>query len=323
MERRNFLKYLGCGAVATGIGPARLFADPADTTKAVISRQHGSNALICRARGTDYAKMTHAVVDGLGGMRAFIPKGSRVIIKPNIGWDRPLSFRANTNPEIVRAAILMARDAEAADIRIVEFPVAGQNPANCFQVSGIAAVAQEAGIECYPVYKQEDFVKIDLPSATLLEKAHVIPEILAADVIINIPVAKSHHCTKFTGALKNWMGIISDRVFFHHNFATSPGNSPEHWRHIAHCIADIQYRIRPAITIMDATWIMTTNGPAGPGTLAEKNEILASTDPVAVDTYAVSLFDTIELGDVWSIEESAKLGLGEMDLSKITIKDVT
>jgi uncharacterized protein (DUF362 family) len=74
---------------------------------------------------------------------------------------------------------------------------------------------------------------------------------------------------------------------------------------------------------MDATWIMTTNGPAGPGTLAQKNEILASTDPVAIDTYAAGLFETIQLSDVWSIEESAKLGLGEMDLSKITIEDVT
>jgi uncharacterized protein (DUF362 family) len=267
--------------------------------------------------------MTRSVVDKLGGMRAFVHRGSRVIIKPNIGWDRPLSYRANTNPDVVRAAVKMALDAEASDVRILEFPVAGQNPANCFTVSGIDQVAKETGIQCYPVYKQDDFVEIDIPNATLLKKAHVIREILDTDVIINIPVAKSHHCTKFTGALKNWMGIISDRRFFHHNFATSPGESPVHWRHIARCIAEIQHRIRPTLNIMDATWIMTTNGPAGPGVLVEQNEILASIDPVALDTYTVGLFDTIQLSEVWSIEESAKLGLGEAEPSKIIVEDIT
>lgn len=323
MKRRDFLRRIGYGAGAVSLGPMRLLSDPVDSARILLPKNSVPDTIVSRARGTDYAAMTRSVVDGLGGMAAFVPKGSRVIIKPNIGWDRPLSFRANTNPDIVRAAIHMALDAGAGDVRIVESPCDGQNPMNCFSVSGIAQVAKETGIECYPIHEQEGFVEIDLQDATLLTKAHVIREILEADVIINIPVAKSHHCTQFTGALKNWMGIVSDRRFFHHNFATSPGHSPLHWRHIARCIADIQYRIRPTLNIMDATWIMTTNGPAGPGTLAQKNEILASTDPVAIDTYAVGLFETVQLGDVWSIEESAKLGLGEMDLSKITVEDVT
>jgi uncharacterized protein (DUF362 family) len=214
----------------------------------------------------------------------------------------------------------MALDAGAGRVRIVDHPVMRQNPARAFHVSGMDALAQNAGIDAYPVWEREGFVQIDLPDGVVLKSAEVIRDLLDADVVINVPVAKSHACTKFTGALKNWMGIVYDRRFFHHNFATDSRTSPEHWNHIAQCIADIQFRVRPALTVMDATTIMRTNGPAGPGQLEQKNEVLASEDQVALDTYAISLFGNIALGDVWSVERAARLGLGQMDLARVEVR---
>ena len=156
----------------------------------------------------------------------------------------------------------------------------------------------------------------------MLREAAVIREVLEADVLINIPIAKSHAASRYTGALKNWMGIIEDRMFFHTNFGAEFKSREDHGRHLAQCIAEINTRIRPTLTIIDATTIMKTRGPQGPGVLERKDQVIAGIDPVALDAYAVSLFDTLKREDVWSLDRAAKLGLGEGELLRITIEDV-
>lgn len=323
MERREFLRWTGLGAAAAATGLGRVFAaeglkGPAPTTSTAPAAR-GTAVSIVRARGTDYPAMTRAAVQGLGGMGTFVTRGAKVVLKPNVGWDRPFAFRANTHPDIVRAVAEMALAAGAAQVRIVDFPVEGQNPKNAFEVSGMTKVGAALGLQSHPVYEAAGFVKVSLPGAALLKEAHVMREVLDADVVINIPIAKSHMVTKYTGALKNWMGIISDRKFFHHNFQSDPTSSAEHWKHIAQCIADINARIRPALTVLDATAIMKTRGPAGPGELDQMNQILAGRDPVALDAYAVSLFDTIKRADVWSLDRAAALGLGEGDAARVAV----
>jgi uncharacterized protein (DUF362 family) len=317
--------YSEWGTVAATLGLtgacSRKSSTPRASADSVGQAQHGESVIV-RARGTDYGAMTKAAVERLGGMSKFVSPGAKVVVKPNVGWDRPISVCANSRTDVVRAVIEMVQNAGASDVRIVDHPVAGQHPIRAFDVSGMTEVANQTGVEAYPVYERKGFVAIDLPDGLMLKNAEVIREVLEADVVINVPVAKSHVCTKFTGALKNWMGIVYDRRFFHHSFLTDSRTSPEHWNHIAQCIADIQFKVRPTITIMDATAIMKTNGPAGPGELEEKNEILASEDVVAIDTYAVALFDNIALEDVWSINRAAQLGLGVMDLSKVQMRDV-
>jgi uncharacterized protein (DUF362 family) len=326
MDRRCFLARMASGAVATGLG---LFTTCGKTSVGRASASANAAAggtsspsLIARARGADYPAITRAAVEALGGISKHVPHGASVVIKPNVGWDRPVHVCANTNTEVLRAVIEMVLEAGARDVRIVDHPVDSQNPVRAFEHSGMNALAKETGIEAYPVQQREGYVRVEIPHGVTLKSAEVIREVLDADVLINVPVAKSHACTKFTGALKNWMGIVYDRRFFHHNFMTNYRTSPEHWNHIAQCIADIQLRIRPALTVMDATTIMTTNGPGGPGRLEQKNEVLAAEDPVALDTYAVGLFENIALHEVWSIDRAAKLGLGQMDLSKVEIRDV-
>ncbi len=326
MNRRSFLQRMSSSALAAGLGlggcgtrPAsRQGSDPG--AAGPTTSELGS--LILRARGSDYGAMTKAAVEGVGGISKFVTRGANVVVKPNVGWDRPAEVCANTHADVVRAVVEMVLDAGAGKTRVVDHPVMRQHPVRAFSVSGMDALAQAVGVDAYPVWERDGFAEIDLPDGVVLKSAAVIRELLDADVVINVPVAKSHACTKFTGALKNWMGIVYDRRFFHHNYATNSRTSPEHWNHIAQCIADIQYRIRPQLTVMDATTIMKTNGPAGPGELQRVNEVLVSEDVVAIDTYAVSLFDSIALDDVWSIDRAAKLGLGQMDLSKTVVKDV-
>ncbi|MBN1425327.1 DUF362 domain-containing protein [Candidatus Fermentibacteria bacterium] len=319
MKRREFLKQVSAGIAVVGCAPSS-FADNVAPLSSVTASMTPQSSL-ARARGADPEAMTHAAVERLGGMRTFVHRGDKVVIKPNVGWDRPFAIRANTHPDVVKALARMVIEAEAAEVRIVDFPVMGQNPRNAFEASGMNAVGAELGIPVYPVCEASGFVDITLPGAEVLKTARVIRELLEADVILNVPVAKSHGCTKFTGALKNWMGIVWSRAYFHQNFTTDSRSSPAHWNHIASCIAEIQQRIPPTLAVIDALAIMKTGGPQGPGELENVGEILAGTDQVALDTYAVSLFDTIELGDVISIHRAAQLGLGTSDLSRVAIWD--
>ncbi len=325
MERRDFLRWAGLGVAAAGMGLVRPFAaekqDPrtAGAAPGAAAAPKG-NVVITRARGTDYQAMTRAAVAKLGGMGAFVTRGSKVIVKPNVGWNRPFDVRADTHPDIVRALAEMALAAGAAEVRIVDFPVEGQDPAKAFEYSGMTKVGKDLGIKAYPVFESAGFTKLQLPDALVLKEAHVMREVLDADVVINVPIAKSHACTMYTGALKNWMGIISDREFFH-DLGRSKGSSPQHQKHIAQCIADINVRVRPTLTVLDATAIMTTRGPAGPGDLVRKNEILAGRDPVALDAYAVGLFDTIKRAEVWSLDRAVAAGLGVDDMARVTISE--
>jgi uncharacterized protein (DUF362 family) len=69
---------------------------------------------------------------------------------------------------------------------------------------------------------------------------------------------------------------------------------------------------------MDASRILLTNGPKGPGKIREPNEVIVSFSPVAVDAYACGLFDLAPT-DVPYIVKASELGLGEYDPEKIQV----
>ena len=122
-----------------------------------------------------------------------------------------------------------------------------------------------------------------------------------------MPIAKHHVLSKLTLGLKNVMGVIG-------------GNRGEIHKDIPQRLADLNLVIRPKLTIIDATRILLRNGPTG-GNLKDVkvlDTLIASTDTVAADAYATTLFG-MKPADVKSTVAAAKMGLGEMDLSKVKI----
>jgi uncharacterized protein (DUF362 family) len=129
----------------------------------------------------------------------------------------------------------------------------------------------------------------------------------ACDCYINVPVAKHHCLAKLTLGLKNVMGVIGgNRGLIHQDMGPR--------------IADLNLVVRPRLTIVDATRIMLRNGPTG-GNLDDikvLDTLIASADTVAADAYATTLFG-MKPEQLPSTVAGAKLGLGEMDLSKVRI----
>lgn len=254
-------------------------------------------------RGTDPALMLAKGIAEIGGWKQWIKPGATVTIKPNAAWASTPKQGGNTDPRLVEACLQAVTSMGAKRITIPENPCSPAERA--FGMSGIGAVAKSAGVKMYAPEKAGHFRAVAFPDAKVLKGADVAVDVLDCDCLINMPVAKNHGSTRLTAAMKNWMGSVQDRGHWHRT-------------DLHQCIADFSTFIRPAVNIVDATRILKTKGPRGPGELAYPNEIVIGFDAVAVDAYLATLFnyDPMEIG---FIKHAHDLGVGCGDLSRVEL----
>jgi uncharacterized protein (DUF362 family) len=264
---------------------------------------------IAVVRGGEPEMLARKAMDMLGGMGRFVKKGDSVIIKPNIGPAmRTYEYAATTNPWLVAAVVKLCLEAGAGRVRVMDKPFSGSAESG-FLNSGIREQVEKAGgvIELMSRLK---YVSTDIPQGKDVRKWDIYEDILKADVLINMPIAKQHSASRLTLGMKNLMGVITNAQMFHINL---------HQR-----IADLASRVRPSLTIIDAIRILTANGPTG-GNIKDVRKLdtlIAGTDIVAVDSYATSLFG-LKPEDVPHIKIAAAMGLGSSDLDSLTIKEAS
>ena len=222
----------------------------------------------------DPGELCRRAVNALGGMNRFISRGDVVAVKPNIGWDRLPVHAANSNPAVVAAVVKMAFEAGAA--RVVVTDASCNEAVRCFQRSGIWQASYDVGATVI-LPADHRFAELRL-GGEVLDLWPIYKPVIEADKVINVPIAKHHNLSFYTGALKNWYGLLGGRRNrLHQNIHTS--------------IADLGSFLRPTLTVLDATRVLLRNGPQG-GNLddaAFRHQVIASTDPVAVDTYGCAL----------------------------------
>lgn len=219
-------------------------------------------------------ELVRRAVTALGGMKRFISRGDIVAIKPNIGWDRMPVHAANTNPKVVAEVVKLCFDAGAKQVVVTD--ASCNEPNRCFQRSGIWRATHAVG------------ATVILPAAhrfrdmrlrgDVLDNWPVYTPLVQADKVINIPVAKHHNLSKYTGAMKNWYGLLGGRRNrLHQNIDVS--------------IADLATFMRPTLTILDATRVLMRNGPQGGNIDDAKDlhQVIASVDQVAADAYGCTL----------------------------------
>lgn len=255
------------------------------------SAEHPSLVIV---HGKNAERMANAALDKLGGISRFISPGDRVLIKPNVGWDRQPEQAANTNPELVGAVVRLCRDAQASEVWVTDVSI--NDPYRSFARSGIeAAVRQSGGTVKFTA--ENDFVLTDLKGQVL--KVWPVSRFYhEADKVINLPAVKHHSLSKGTIAMKNWYGILGGRRnLLHQDIDTS--------------IADLASAVRPTLTIADATRVLFRNGPTG-GNLSDvsfENTIVAGLDEVAIDAYCMQFLNT-NPDDVQFLKMGEARGLG-------------
>ncbi len=301
MDRRDFLRQLSLYTAGALAAPPVLevlsnptFAASTPPTVNVV-------------KGKNYEELTRRLLLSLGGMKKFVHSGDKVVIKPNIGWDRTPEQGANTHPLVVKTLVKMALEAGASKVQV--FDRSCNEERRCYFNSGIKEAVESLGDKraTIPYVEERKFVPIVIKQGKALRDWIFYKEALEADCYINVPVAKHHSLAKLTLGLKNSMGMLG-------------GNRGRIHQNMGQNLADIATVIRPKLTVVDATRILFRNGPVG-GNLRDVkvlDTLIASTDPVAVDSYATTLFN-LRPEEIDSIRRAYEFGLGEMDLKKIRV----
>ncbi|MBD3384590.1 DUF362 domain-containing protein [candidate division KSB1 bacterium] len=292
INRRNFIRTTVAGAA--GIGTASLFAQNEIPDMVIV--KNGSPA-----------EMVRRAVENIGGIERFVKKGQKVLIKPNIGWDRVPEQAANTNPEAVAEMVKLCTNAGADWVRVLDRTC--NQARRCYRRSGIEEAAKGAGAEVRHIVDSR-FKDVDIPGGEMIQSWPFYKDALDADVLINMPIVKHHSISRVTLGFKNMMGILGgDRGAIHRNFMTK--------------IVDINMAVKPTLTLIDAYRVLLRNGPSG-GNLADvvtKKECIAATDRVAADAYAITLLD-VDPNQMEYLKIAQDRGLGTMDLSKIKVKTI-
>lgn len=245
----------------------------------------------------------------LGGMGRFVSPGQRVVVKPNIGWDKKPELGANTSPDLVAAVVEQVRAAGAKEVYV--FDNTCNHWQHCYRNSGIEEAARKAGATVLPAHERRRYRKVPVPGATVLKEAEVHELYLDADVVINLPVLKHHGGARMTCALKNLMGVVWDRHFWHRS-------------DLQRCIGEFAAVRKPDLNIVDANTVMIRNGPRGVSVAdleLRKMQIIA-TDPVAIDAAAAKILGR-EPGSIDYLGIAAGLGLGRDDLTGLRVERIT
>jgi len=308
MKRRDFFKSAAAVGVATILSSKTLGANSPSSKMAV----HSEPDLVAVMGGEPDVMLIRALKE-LGGIGHYVKKGDKVVIKPNIGWDRKPEMAANTNPVLVGALVKLCKNAGASEI--IVFDHTCHDWKKSYTNSGIEKAVTDAGGKMVPGNDEVYYRDVELPHGVNMKKNKIHKAILDCDVWFNVPVLKHHGGAKNSISMKNLMGIVWDRGFYH--------------GHDLHqCIADTAtFHKKPALNIVDAYRIMKSNGPQGKSEadVVMLKSLIISPDFVAADTAALKMFSQVQptdIKDVRHIGLAEKLNVGTQDLEKLNVKKI-
>jgi len=304
MDRRTFFKK----GFATAVTLSAFYSE---RTFALLGfgKEAGLTVDLVAVKGGEPDEMFRRGIKVYGGLGKFVKKGQKVVIKPNIGWDVTPERAANTNPKLVYEIVRHCIDAGAKEVHVFDHTC--DNWERCYKNSGIEKAVKDAGGKMAPGNAESYYHEVTVSAGKNLKKAKEHELVLEADVFINVPVLKDHGGSRLTIAMKNLMGIVWDRGYWHRN-------------DLHQCIADFATYRKPTLNIVDAYAVMKKNGPRGRSIddIVIMKSLLISTDIVAIDTAAAKLFG-YDPSDVNYIQIAAEQKVGRMDLENLHIERIT
>jgi uncharacterized protein (DUF362 family) len=316
MERREFIKRsMPAVTLAAATGGTGILFHNRDTTRrsTVVNKSASfevprdpSLPVITQATNSDPTVALNAALDAIGGIGRFVKTGERVVVKPNVGWDRTPAQGANTHPELVGEMVRLCLQAGAAEVKVVDNSC--NDPRRSFLRSGIREAGEAAGATVL-LPAEEDMVEANL-GGRVLTTWPVLRHFIETDRFINMPVIKQHNLTRCTIGMKNLYGILGGRRNRLHQA-------------IEESIVDLASFVRPTLTVVDGTRVMVRGGPQGGSLdyLEIRNTVLCATDQVGADARSVEYLGVRpdQVGHIVLAQES---GLGSSDYRASGFKEI-
>ena len=269
------------------------------TSVAIVKGKNGKNLKEVR-------KMMGELFSLIGTAPMLIPRGSRVLIKPNLTAEENLWEKGIlTGPIFMRALVEEVQKAGPAEVIIAEAIAIGLNTKKAFAANGYEEVARVTGARLLDLYDGE-FEEIKTPVGGLLKSVRVSREVLRADFFINAPVLKTHFASTLSAAMKNLKGTT-----------TYDEKKRFHYLGLNKAFTELNAVLKPHLNVVDGLIAMEGDGPIA-GTPVGLNMLMAGTDAVAVDTIAARIMG-IDPTEVLSLCLAQGMGLGVWDEKDIKV----
>ena len=249
--------------------------------------------------------------DFVGGVK----KGSSVLLKPNILIGRSSENVVTTNPEVVRAVARVFKEI-GCRVSLGDSPAFG-NLRKALDTCGILPVCEEEGID---VVDFDVAKKID----TLSGPISVYKGIDDFDYLVNLPKAKTHGLTGFTGAQKNLFGLVCGmkKSKYHLKY-------PNRYS-FSRMIVSLANAVKPSFNLMDCVVGMEGNGPSA-GSPRKLGFIAASESAPYLDFFVSDLlgfkYDEVGTLEVEHSEHGLDVNVNNLNLisnidpGKLRVKD--
>lgn len=327
VSRRRFLEMAGGAALLGGLYSLTYIDQNAVAKPRLrpVEKPAGPDLVAVEGTPKDYGAITERAINELGGIEKFVRKGDRVVLSPNMGWMRTPEQAAATHPEVVRRVVQLCERAGAAKITCIDYSLDDWRMA--FDICGAQEAVRGTRATLLSPTEEQMYRDVDIPVAVPTRTTDGQPynslhrenrifqkypkELLEADSFICIPIVKDHEAAMITIAMKKLMGTIWNRKDYH--------------RYGLHeCIAELNMSLRPNLIVADATRVLQTRGPKGPGEVTVPNQVVAGVDPVAVDSYCTRFLTTkgVTPDMVPHLMLANQLGRGEIDCDKLKIREL-
>lgn len=257
-----------------------------------------STVSLIRADSYDQQRLRaslETLIEPLGGISAFVKKGDRVLLKPNLLTAGRLGKECITRPELVYSVAQLVKEAGGK-------PFFGDSPAfgsamGVAKANGYLPMMEELNLPIVEFHGQRYETQ-----SVAFNHLRLSKEAMEADVVINLPKVKSHMQLTLTMGVKNLFGCV-------------PGKMKAWWhmeagkdeKRFGEMLVETARAVNPDLTILDGIIGHEGNGPSG-GEPRQLNVLGASSDVFALDRSIVEILN-VEPAIVPTVAASQRLGL--------------
>lgn len=270
---------------------------------------------IVGVRHGDVESAVRKAVSLTNGFETVAWEGARVLLKPNVALPARMGTGIVTDARVVEAVTKLVLERDPKRVVIGEGSSVGYDlpvrldSIHCMEAAGIVEVARKLGVELVDLNRDER-VKVRAPDAFVMERFAIARTALEADIIISLPVIKTHIRTGITCGLKNMKGVL-------------PGDEKKrtHKLGLDRGIVDLNRVVKPGFTVVDG--IIGVQGAWGSESdevdRVPLNVIIAGSDVVAVDAVCATVAG-FDVREILHIQGAAQANLGVCDMSRIEVR---
>ncbi len=284
-----------------------------------------TKSVVSIVKGKDVEAMAKEALDLIGGIESVVKKGDVVLIKPNCHGPHPWEDHITTDPRLIVAVIKLCKKAGAKEIWVGEAPSLGGAMLS-FEISGQKAAVEGTGMAKLIDLDNTEYVTMKVPNGMILKKVDRPKIVRDCNVLISMPIIKTHHGTKMTASLKNMMGTLSRAE-----------KTMIHMVGLSESICDLNISRKPDLALADMIVSMEGMGPIAGRTVVEQPDgsrkmmktvggilvpldmVVASKDPVACDATCARIVNFIP-EEIDHIRYAYEHGLGNIKSSEIEVK---